>query len=299
MNKTEKIFFFTGKGGVGKSTVSALCALHLANSGKSTLLVSLDPAHNLQDIFKKNFSEKENKVLDNLFVIQVNTERQIDKYLQNTIERVEQMYQYQSAFGMKNYFKILKKSPGLEEYAIVQAFIRIVENNQNFDHLIFDMPPTALTMRFFNMPANGLLWINELSRLRKAIIEKHQIISKVKFGKKEIETDKVSNQLSKLKSRHEELFELFKSVDTKINVVLNPDELSVNEALNISQALAKLKIKVAHYVLNKNTYSVDKSLYPFDVLPISYGKKNLTGIENLQNFLSEEQTTLTINRCIK
>jgi arsenite-transporting ATPase len=49
--------FFIGKGGVGKSTTSAITAVHHARNSRDTLLVSLDPAHNQRDIFQQDFSE--------------------------------------------------------------------------------------------------------------------------------------------------------------------------------------------------------------------------------------------------
>ena len=57
-NQNQKIQFYIGKGGVGKSTVSALQALSTAKKGAQTLLISLDPAHNQQDIFETELSDK-------------------------------------------------------------------------------------------------------------------------------------------------------------------------------------------------------------------------------------------------
>ncbi len=54
----QHYYFHAGKGGVGKSTTSALSALHLARTGQNVLLVSLDPAHNQADIFDTDFSDK-------------------------------------------------------------------------------------------------------------------------------------------------------------------------------------------------------------------------------------------------
>jgi len=68
---TPQIYFFIGKGGVGKSTSSALTAVHLAAAGRRTLLVSMDPAHNQRDIFDTPFSEKPRPVADGLSVKEI------------------------------------------------------------------------------------------------------------------------------------------------------------------------------------------------------------------------------------
>ena len=72
-------YFFTGKGGVGKSTSAALRAVFLSEKEYRVALVSLDPAHNQCDIFEMPFSDKARKVGSNLFVIEVDQERWIKK----------------------------------------------------------------------------------------------------------------------------------------------------------------------------------------------------------------------------
>ena len=63
-----QLLFFIGKGGVGKSTVSALTSVYLSSKPYKTLLVSMDPAHNQQDIFEQDFSEKPNRISNTLMV---------------------------------------------------------------------------------------------------------------------------------------------------------------------------------------------------------------------------------------
>ncbi len=295
----SRIIFFTGKGGVGKSTLSSLTAINLANSGRNTLLVSLDPAHNLQDIFEMKFSGKAKNIKDKLSVIQIDIKKQNEQYLQNTLEKIERIYQYQTAFSIKNYFKVLKHAPGLEEYALLQSFTQIVNKYQTIEYLIFDMPPTALSLRFFSLPANSLIWINELSKLRKAILKKKEIISKIKFGKKEIETDKVNNQLSSLNKEHAAMLSLLKSENTKINIVLNPEQLSVNEAQSIKEQLNDLDLSVFKFIINKHTGNIDTQKLFDNSLQIPANNRALIGIDELQKFIHKKQLRATLNQCIK
>ncbi len=118
--------FFIGKGGVGKSTTSAITAVHLSRDFRETLLVSLDPAHNQRDIFQQDFSEKPQRVTNHLWVKEVNVDYWIEKYLKETEKTIKQTYSYESAFNLQNYFNVLQFSPGLEEYALLLAFENIL-----------------------------------------------------------------------------------------------------------------------------------------------------------------------------
>ena len=208
--------FFIGKGGVGKSTTSAITAVHLARNSRDTLLVSLDPAHNQRDIFQQNFSEKPRPVSDCLAVIEVNADYWIEKYLKETEKTIKQTYSYESAFNLQNYFNVLQFSPGLEEYALLMAFENIIRTFADKDIIIFDMAPTALTLRFFSLPFITLIWLGELLKLREKIYAKKEIISKIKIGRKEFQQDKVKAKLQSLIQEYEHLPDRFKCDATRI-----------------------------------------------------------------------------------
>lgn len=294
----SKIIFFTGKGGVGKSTLSALSALNLSALDKETLLISLDPAHNLQDIFQTHFSEKEKIIEPKLSVIQIDIDKQNKNYIKKTIDKMQRIYQYQSAFSMKNYFKILQHAPGMEEYAILQSFNEIVNNYSEKEFLIFDMPPTALSLRFFSLPEISLLWIKELSKLRKAILEKKEIITKIKFGKKEIETDKVNKQLLVLDKEQKQIQKILRA-DSKLNIVLNSDDLSKNEAQRMTKSLSNLQLKVHRYILNKINHNVDYEDFSDKTLNIPFCNTPLIGLKALKIFIQENQLSDTLKQCIE
>jgi arsenite-transporting ATPase len=246
-----QLYFFIGKGGVGKSTTSALTAVHLAAAGRRTLLVSMDPAHNQRDIFDTPFSEKARQVAEGLSVKEIDTEYWIKRYLKQTRDQIRRSYTYQSAFNLQDHFKILKFSPGLEEYALLLAFENVVHGSYDHDAIVFDMAPTALSLRFFSLPTVTLVWLDELLKLRKSICEKKEIISKIKFGKKEFETDRVKGRLKDLIRTHTHLKAHFMSTDTHIHLVVNGDRLSRSEALRIHKHLAAIPIDIARIVVNK------------------------------------------------
>ncbi|RLC16637.1 MAG: ArsA family ATPase [Deltaproteobacteria bacterium] len=294
---SREIHFFIGKGGVGKSTTSALTAVHLAHKGYNTLLCSMDPAHNQRDIFDRHFYEKPKQVNRNLAVKEVDADYWISKYLKETEVQIKKVYSYQSAFNIQNYFNILKYSPGLEEYALLLAFENILDTAKDRDFIIFDMAPTALTMRFFSLPFITLVWLKELLKLRKNIYTKKEIISKIKLGRKEIEQDKVKAKLEELINDNQHLQEYFTARETKINLVVNNDRLSFSEAVRTKQKLTKIGIPINRVVVNKvQNNEITESLraefndYKMTLFPLASG--GLLGLETLQLYLDKNQNVL-------
>ncbi len=155
------------------------------------------------------------------------------------------------------------------------------------------MPPTALALRFFSLPKTSMIWLNQLKELRNAILNKKEIISKVKFGRKEIETDKVKKQLTQLIQQHNLIKQTFLSENTSINIVLNNDQLSVYESVRIYKKLKELNLNIANFVLNKvveNHYIEEMKLLakkPSIVLPCD--ESQLIGVKELENYLQKKR----------
>jgi len=286
------IRFFIGKGGVGKSTTSALTALNNAHLGHDTILVSMDPAHNQSDIFQRPFTEKPKQVVRNLAVKEIDLDYWMATYLKDTQAQLKKAYSYQSAFNIHSYYKILKYSPGLEEYALLLAFKNTLQTEKKRDNIVFDMPPTALTMRFFSLPFISLIWLKALLKLRGQIYDKKGIISKIKFGKREIERDKVKDRLKSLIDDHIQLQKYFTADGTDINLVLNNDHLSFQEAIRIRQKLADIGIDIGRILINKvkNGELLEEITnqfngYPICRFPLSSGE--LYGLQSLKKYTLE------------
>ncbi len=249
-----KVIFFIGKGGVGKSTSSAIFAYNLAKAGNTVLLDSIDPAHNLHDIFSTKLGVVPKNVMDGLSVMETNLDQWVKKYLQETEKEFKEVYKYQEAFNLHKYFRTLKYSPGLEEYAVLLALQDTIEKYSDRDYIIFDTPPTALTLKFLALPSVSLLWLMELVKFRQMILDKKEIVTKIKEGKKgvEVEKDPVLNRIEDLIRVYQKLADLFAdSIDTKIILVMNPDKLSLSESRDITSQLMDLKMTVPYIILNK------------------------------------------------
>lgn len=286
-----KYHFFVGKGGVGKSTTSALTAVNISDSGEKTLLVSMDPAHNQRDLFEADFSRKPVNISENLAVIEVDEDYWIKKYLKKTQDHIQDTYTYQSAFNLQDHLNILRYSPGIEEYALILAYEDIINKYDGaVRHVILDMPPTALTLKFFTLPFVSLLWLNELKKIRTKIKEKKEIMSKIQFGKREFDTDKVMSQLDRLIIRNSVLNSHFTGDDTFVNLVMNYDRLSFAEAKRLKKRLENINIHIERMVVNKtgqedysrelsHEFSIDR------ILLFPMNDRHISGIDNMRKYL--------------
>ncbi len=161
-------------------------------------------------------------------------------------------YTYQTAFNLEKHLSVVKHSPGIEEYALLLAFQHYRKKFPNADVIIFDMPPTALTMKFFNLPALSLIWLEQLISLRCEILEKKKIITKIHVGKKEFDCDKVSVKLEQQQTFFTELRDIFQNRSRcSVNLVVNPDRLSFAEAERIDTSMEEMGMGLAHVIMNK------------------------------------------------
>jgi arsenite/tail-anchored protein-transporting ATPase len=292
MGNNSVNIFFLGKGGVGKSTSSSLTAVQLANCNKDILLVSMDPAHNQSDIFEKKFSEKPYRLKENLIVKEIEINYWIKKYLREIESHIKRTYSYLTALNIEKYFSVLKYSPGIEEYALLMAFAEIKDEFKKKDYIIFDMPPTALTLKFFGLPKLSLVWLEKLLALRNDIIKKREIITKVKFGNMEFERDKILNKINQQIVSYEEIKKIFEDKNkTIINLVMNPDKLSFSESELIREKLREFDLDITNIIINKyyEDFNMDHIRREFNykkiqIFPVS--DIPLIGIDILDDYLS-------------
>lgn len=248
-----KIIFFTGKGGVGKSTTSAMTAIKKADQGFKTRLISLDPAHNLHDLFHTTLKERPKKVLPNLYVSETSPEYWETKYLDETKNEYNKVYRSKQAINIEKYFDVLKYSPGIEEYSLLLAMEEAIKESKDFDYLIFDTPPTALTLRILELPEKSLIWLHNLLELRNLILEKKDIKNKIMGNRTNSgKSDPILDKLSFLKKRYTELQEILTNKDkTSVNIVMNPDKLSLSESKDIFLKLDSIGIVPQNIIMNK------------------------------------------------
>jgi len=142
-----KAFFFTGKGGVGKTTVSCLTALHLAGLGHRTLLVTTDPAAHLGRVLDRPVGAEPNLVAPNLMAVHIDQVAAFKEYKARVLEEAAKTV---SEEMLKATAEELD-SPCTEEMAAFDKFAHYFED-ESYDFIVLDTAPTGHTLRLLDLP---------------------------------------------------------------------------------------------------------------------------------------------------
>jgi len=280
---------------VGKSTLSALTAMAHARDGRRVLLLSLDPAHNQSDIFGQRFDDRAREALPGLRVREPDIDTWIAGYLEDVQKRMRENYSYLTALNLDHYFRVLRHSPGLEEFALRAIYLDALRSHADCDIMVVDMPPTALALRFFASPTVSGVWTDELLRLRNTIKEKQEIITRIRFGKKEFDQDRVLRRLEEERDANAMLRAHFADpAAAGVTVVVNPDRLSWMESVRILSSLSALAITPRRLAVNKCSEETDLSAMPAELqrLPrilLPATDQPLLGTEALAQYLERER----------
>ena len=142
-----KALFFTGKGGVGKTSVSCITAFYLAQKKIKTLLVTTDPAAHIGEVFDIEIGSRPQKITDNLFAVMVDQREAFQEYKEKVLNDAQGKYSEDMLATMEEELN----SPCTEEMAAFDKFIQYIEG-RDYDVVIFDTAPTGHTLRLLDLP---------------------------------------------------------------------------------------------------------------------------------------------------
>ncbi|NTU94141.1 MAG: ArsA family ATPase [Chlorobiaceae bacterium] len=239
-----RIILYLGKGGVGKTTVSASTATAIARSGKRVLIMSTDVAHSLADALGVELSSTPLEVEKNLFAMEVNVLAEIR-------ENWTELYSYFSSILMHDganeiVAEELAIVPGMEEM-ISLRYIWKAAKSGNYDAVVVDAAPTGETMRLLGMPESYGWYSEKIGGWHsKAIGFAAPLLSRF-MPKKNI--FKLMPEINEhMKELHGMLQD--KSITT-FRVVLNPENMVIKEALRVQTYLNLFGYKLDAAVVNK------------------------------------------------
>lgn len=297
--KLTKYIFFTGKGGVGKTSTACATAVTLAENGKNILLISTDPASNLQDVFGVELNNKGTAIKDvpNLIVVNLNPEEAAREYR----EAVLAPYKGKLPESVINNMEEQLSGSCTVEIAAFNEFSTFITDkkiNKKYDHVIFDTAPTGHTLRMLQLPSAWSNFISEsthgascLSQLSGLEGKKEMYKNAVKILSNSKATTLIlvsRPEYSPLKEAERASLELKGIGINNQLLVINgvmPTEANVDEISNSLYNRQQLALKnIPENLKGMTTYEIPLRSY------------NVTGIDNVRMMLKKDTVEQSSNR---
>ena len=220
----NRIYIFTGKGGVGKSSVAAAHAIKSAEEGKKTLLVSTDMAHNLGDIFERKLGKEAENVLPNLDIYEIDPEYVMENDFSSIMSYLGNLRSDVDDYSLQD----MGMMPGMEElFSLLK--IADIYNSERYERIIVDCAPTGETLALLKFPELLSWYMEKLFPIGKVAMRMLSPISKSVF-KVEMPNKSAMTDMEKMYLKLVELQELLKNRDvTSIRIVTTPEKMVVEE----------------------------------------------------------------------
>jgi arsenite/tail-anchored protein-transporting ATPase len=246
-----RIITFTGKGGVGKTSISAATALRLSELGYRTLIMSTDPAHSLSDSFDTKLSAEPRLLKENLWAIEINAYADLKENWQSV-----QCY-YSRLLTMQGIAPIMADEmtvlPGMEELFSLMRVKRYKASGK-YDALILDTAPTGETLRLLSLP-EAMNWGVKMARTFEKFVMKPIARPLSRFS------DKLSTMLpsQEVMESFDELFTELEGVkgiltdeaNSSVRLVMNPEKMVIKETERALTYLNLYGFKVDMVTVNK------------------------------------------------
>ncbi|HEY6991091.1 MAG TPA: TRC40/GET3/ArsA family transport-energizing ATPase [Bryobacteraceae bacterium] len=169
-----RILLFSGKGGVGKTSVAAATAVHLAAAGKRTLVMSVDPAHSLADsfdlegaLFHGETSEPK-QIADRLFIQEVNINHEIKRHWRDISAYITSVLRTTGLSGVEA--EEMAIFPGMEELSAMM-YVNQYRKSSDFDVMVLDCAPTAESLRFIGLPTTLDWYMKHVFHMERSILK--------------------------------------------------------------------------------------------------------------------------------
>ncbi|KOA20719.1 arsenical pump-driving ATPase [Clostridium homopropionicum DSM 5847] len=243
-----RIILYTGKGGVGKTSVAAATACKIANDGKRVLVVSTDQAHSLGDSFNMKLSNDPLEIVNNLYAMEIDSVLENENAWVNIKSYIEKLMTLKSDKSIET--EELLVFPGFEE---LLALIKIkdIYDEGKYDVLIVDCAPTGETMSLLKFPDLFKWWMEKIFPIKRkgAKLVKPIVEATMKIP---VPTDDTFNDIEKLYSKIDELHRLMLNKDTvSIRIVTTPEKIVVKEAKRSFAYLHLFDYNVDGIIINK------------------------------------------------
>lgn len=222
-----RVLLYTGKGGVGKTSVSAASALRCAELGYRTIVLSTDPAHSLGDSFEVRIGSEIVELAPNLWGQEIDLLNQMDQYWGKVQGYLNVLFAWQGMDSLVAEETAIL--PGMEELASLMQITHVAETG-DFDVVIIDAAPTGSTLQLLSFPDMARWYLEKIFPFQRKTVEIARPIAK-RFTDIPIPSEDVFDSIEDLVSYLERTNKLLS--DRKVSsmrLVLNPEKMVVKEA---------------------------------------------------------------------
>lgn len=290
-----KYLFFTGKGGVGKTSAACATAVALADAGNKIMLISTDPASNLQDVFNAELNNKGVPIegVPNLIVANFDPEEAAAEYRESVIGP------YRGKLPMvvlQNMEEQLSGSCTVEIAAFNEfsSFITDEKAAEEYDHIIFDTAPTGHTLRMLQLPSAWSNFINESTHGASCLGQLAGLEDKKEIYKNAVKNLADPQKTTLILVSRPELAPLQEAERASKEL----QDIGVcNQSLLINGVLAEHDDILSEAICKKQQEALKRmpeALQRLTAFMIPLRPYNVTGLENVRAFFREQETTAPI-----
>ncbi|CAI5459057.1 unnamed protein product [Closterium sp. Yama58-4] len=266
--RTRKYYMVGGKGGVGKTSVSAALAVKFANEGHRTLVVSTDPAHSLSDSFAQDVSGGKPVAVEGtdlpLFAMEIDPEQAREEFRSATgKDGGKGVKDFMDSMGLGGWIDQLSElklgelldtpPPGLDEAVAIAKVVQFMQSPEysNFTRIIFDTAPTGHTLRLLSLPDFLDASIGKILTLKNKISSATSAVKSL-FGQEDGKPDTAVEKLEQLKERMVMVREIFRDQKaTEFIIVTIPTIMAINESARLLKSLEVEGVPVKRLIVNQ------------------------------------------------
>jgi len=254
-----RVIIYTGKGGVGKTSVSAATALRCAKLGYRTIAVSTDSAHSLADSLDMPLSGDIKNIGKNLDAIEVDVIHEMET-------RWKEIGQYLSDFMVSQGMDPISSKemtvwPGMELMSAL-FYIEEFKKSGEYDVVVMDTAPTAETLRLLSFPDTADWYFDKMYKIFRNTVR----LARATVGKvmsMPMPTDAFLTDLDRLKDRMKTVRQILLDAETtSVRLVVNPERMVINETKRAYTYLSLYNLTVECLVINRLLPEESRGHYP-------------------------------------